>query len=93
MSPRTRRDNGDDPQRDPAPMASRDSGTSTGRHIGTIARLVRDKGFGFIKVDAQEYFFHRSAVSDYDGLTEGASVSFDGMNTMKGLRATNVVRA
>ena len=30
---------------------------------GTIKRLVRDRGFGFIRDDnGQEWFFHRSAV-------------------------------
>ena len=30
---------------------------------GTIKRLVRDRGFGFIRDDAgQEWFFHRSSV-------------------------------
>ena len=32
---------------------------------GTIKRLVRDRGFGFIRDDnGQEWFFHRSAVQD-----------------------------
>ncbi|HTV53499.1 MAG TPA: cold shock domain-containing protein, partial [Terriglobia bacterium] len=41
---------------------------------GTIKRLIRDRGFGFIRSeDGQEVFFHRSALQglDFDGLTEG----------------------
>ena len=41
---------------------------------GTIKRLVRDRGFGFIRDDrGQEWFFHRSAVQNgtFDHLNEG----------------------
>ena len=32
---------------------------------GTIKRLVKDRGFGFIRDDGgQEWFFHRSSVTD-----------------------------
>ena len=46
---------------------------------GTIKRLVRDRGFGFIRDDGgQEWFFHRSAVEgSFDQLNEGQRVSFD----------------
>jgi cold shock CspA family protein len=42
---------------------------------GTIKRLVRDKGFGFIGADrGAEYFFHRSACTGntFEGLREGS---------------------
>ena len=60
---------------------------------GTIARLLMDKGFGFIKgEDGQEYFMHRSVVRDgsFEGMWEGQKVTFDGGRGDKGLRAENV---
>jgi CspA family cold shock protein len=64
---------------------------------GTIARLVADKGFGFIRVDgvdgaADDYFFHRSALrgTQFDCLDLGDRVSFDAVDGPKGLRAENV---
>ena len=47
---------------------------------GTIKRLVRDRGFGFIRDDGgQEWFFHRSSVKAgaFEELNEGQRVSFD----------------
>ena len=46
---------------------------------GTIKRLVRDRGFGFIRDEGgQEWFFHRSSVQgSFDSLNEGQRVSFD----------------
>jgi CspA family cold shock protein len=63
------------------------------RMSGTIKRLVRDKGFGFIGADrGAEYFFHRSACAGetFDRLREGQSVSFDVGEGPKGPRAENV---
>ena len=60
---------------------------------GTIKRLVRDKGFGFIAVSSgPEYFFHRSACTgtSFDELREGQNVSFDVGQGPKGPRAENV---
>jgi CspA family cold shock protein len=59
---------------------------------GTIKRLVRDRGFGFIRDDGgQEWFFHRSAVEgNFDQLNEGQRVSFDEEPSAKGPRAANV---
>ncbi len=59
---------------------------------GTIKRLVRDKGFGFIRDEGgQEWFFHRSAVQDsFDELREGQRVTFDEEASTKGPRAGNV---
>ena len=59
---------------------------------GTIKRIQRDKGFGFIKDSSgQELFFHRSAVQgSFDSLTEGQHVSFDEEQSAKGPRAGNV---
>ena len=40
---------------------------------GTIKRIARDKGFGFIRDNSgQEWFFHRSSVQgSFDALNEG----------------------
>ena len=61
---------------------------------GTIKRLVRDRGFGFIRDDGgQEWFFHRSAVEpplDFDALRGGERVEFQVENSPKGPRAGRV---
>lgn len=51
---------------------------------GTIKKLVRDRGFGFILPegvtgDGNDLFFHRTDVqaSDYDSLREGQQVTYD----------------
>jgi CspA family cold shock protein len=47
---------------------------------GTIVRLVRDRGFGFIRMEnGQEVFFHATGVEGFpfDNLAEGQQVSFD----------------
>ena len=63
---------------------------------GTIARLVVDKGFGFIRVQGSdtEYFFHRSAVQgeDFKDLQEGDPVTFAAGEGPKGPRAEGVTR-
>ena len=60
---------------------------------GTIKRLVRDRGFGFIRDDGgQEWFFHRSSVNtgSFEALNEGQRVSFDEESSSKGPRAGNI---
>ena len=60
---------------------------------GTIKRLVRDRGFGFIRDDGgQEWFFHRSSVTAgaFEQLNEGQRVSFDEEPSAKGPRAGNI---
>jgi CspA family cold shock protein len=59
---------------------------------GTIKRVARDKGFGFIRDNSgQEYFFHRSSVQgSFDALNEGQRVSFDEEQSPKGPHAANV---
>jgi CspA family cold shock protein len=48
---------------------------------GKIKNLVRDRGFGFIRVDGStdEVFFHSSALveASFDSLQEGQAVEFD----------------
>ncbi len=60
---------------------------------GTIKKLIRDRGFGFITAqDGAEVFFHRNAVqgTPFDSLTEGQAVIFDTEQGDKGPRAANV---
>ena len=60
---------------------------------GTIARLLIDKGFGFIRDEGGiEHFFHRSAVRGavFELLREGQAVTFDAGRGDKGPRAENV---
>ena len=69
------------------------SGVECMASSGTIKRLVRDKGFGFISDGhASEYFFHQSACVDtrFDELREGQQVVFEIGNSPKGPRAENV---
>ncbi len=48
---------------------------------GTIKRIVRDRGFGFIQADGatEEVFFHSSVVEQptFDELNEGQQVEFE----------------
>ena len=60
---------------------------------GTIKRLVRDRGFGFIRsADGQEVFFHRTSLQNlsFEGLREGENVEFEVERGEKGPRAVNV---
>jgi len=59
---------------------------------GTIKRLVKEKGFGFIRCQDSEYFFHRSSLINlnWDELQEGDTVNFDVEKSPKGPRANNV---
>ena len=60
---------------------------------GTIARLLSDKGFGFIRDEGgTEHFFHRSSVEAgaFEQLNEGQRVSFDEEPSQKGPRAGNI---
>ncbi|MHB8654281.1 MAG: cold-shock protein [Terriglobia bacterium] len=60
---------------------------------GTIKRVIRDRGFGFIKsTEGQEVFFHRSGLQEinFDSLKEGENVEFEVEKGEKGDRAINV---
>ena len=60
---------------------------------GTVKKLVRERGFGFITPqDGPEIFFHRSALQaeGFDMLTEGQAVTFDVESGDKGPRAANM---
>ena len=59
---------------------------------GTIVRVAREKGFGFIRDErGRELFFHRSSVQgSFEDLTEGQRVTFEEEASTKGPRAGNV---
>ena len=60
---------------------------------GTIRKVVRDRGFGFIHTDdGREIFFHCSSLQrlDFDTLMEGEKVEFDVERGEKGPRAVRV---
>jgi len=60
---------------------------------GTIARLLIDKGFGFIRDEGGlEHFFHRSSVRNavFELLREGQHVEFTVEESAKGPRAGEV---
>lgn len=60
---------------------------------GVIRRLVRERGFGFIKSDdGQDFFFHRSELRGvtFDLLKEGENVEFEKGESPKGPKAVNI---
>jgi len=60
---------------------------------GKIKKLVRDRGFGFVRGDdGKEVFFHRSGLgsTDYDSLSEGDVVEYVVQEGPRGARAENV---
>ena len=62
-------------------------------HTGTIKKLVRDRGFGFISdTDGREIFFHQSSLTGvtFDALKGDENVEFDVEKSDKGPHATNV---
>lgn len=71
--------------------------------VGYIARLVSDRGFGFIKAlepdgtgAIPEWFFHRSQCEDpglFDRLKVKDRVEFETYDHEKGARASGVRRA
>lgn len=48
---------------------------------GTVARVITDRGFGFIKPEdgREDIFFHHSSVTNqgFDNLREGQAVEFE----------------
>jgi len=64
---------------------------------GTIARLVNDRGFGFIAREGEEkdLFFHSNELQNvqYDELKEGDKVTFEVTDGPKGPSATKVNKA
>ena len=62
-------------------------------YTGTIKKLIRDRGFGFISArDGREIFFHQSSLVDikFDALSEDQEIEFEVEKSFKGPRAFNV---
>lgn len=63
---------------------------------GRIARLVSDRGFGFISRDGEskDLFFHSKELDGvvFEDLKEGDLVQFEVSESPKGPNATNVSR-
>jgi CspA family cold shock protein len=60
---------------------------------GRIKKMVRDRGFGFIRgEDGKEVFFHRSGMAgaDYDNAAEGDTVEYVIQEGPRGARAEHV---
>ena len=60
---------------------------------GKIKKLVRERGFGFVRGDdGREVFLHRSGLGpvDYDSLSEGDVVEYVVQEGPRGARAENV---
>jgi cold shock protein len=61
---------------------------------GTVVRVIEDKGFGFVKQDAVEFFFHGTDVvggyAVFITLQVGQIVTFDEAASARGPRACNV---
>lgn len=63
------------------------------RYTGTIKKIVRERGFGFISArDGREIFFHRHCLNgvDFDSLDEEQKVEFEVEKTYKGSSAFNL---
>ena len=62
---------------------------------GTVKKIIRDKGYGFIVPDdgSDDVFFHRSSPAPrvrFEDISEGDSVQFEVVDSPKGPRAANV---
>ncbi len=60
---------------------------------GTVKRLMRERGFGFILAeDGKEIFFHRSELQDveFDKLEQGDHLEFTVTKGNKGPEATGI---
>jgi CspA family cold shock protein len=59
---------------------------------GTVLRTVPDRGFGFLRYDGQDYFFHYTSLENCSlaELSAGARVTFEPQQTPKGARAEHV---
>jgi CspA family cold shock protein len=77
------------PRRSSAPAPAPTGPKSRGR----IKKMVRDRGFGFIRgEDGKEVFFHRSGMAgaDYDNAAEGDTVEYVIQEGPRGARAEHV---
>jgi CspA family cold shock protein len=79
--------------RRPARRTTPTSAPTGPKSRGRIKKMVRERGFGFIRgEDGKEVFFHRSGLNagDYDGLNEGDLVEYVIQEGPRGARAENV---
>jgi CspA family cold shock protein len=79
--------------RRPARRTSPTQAATGPKSRGRIKKMVRERGFGFIRgEDGKEVFFHRSGLNagDYDGLNEGDLVEYVIQEGPRGARAENV---
>lgn len=88
------------PHRDFVVKQTTPAGEIEGKGLtGKIARIVADKGFGFIDGDnGVQYFFHHSVClpsnrGTFNNLYEGEKVTFDGIRSEKGPRCEMVMSA
>jgi CspA family cold shock protein len=63
---------------------------------GTVKRIMRDRGFGFISAeDGREIFFHRSELQNvsFEELLEGDHLEFNVVKGAKGPQAVGIKKA
>lgn len=54
---------------------------------GTVARVVTDRGFAFVRSGDTDYFLHHSEFDgEFNRLTQGTVISFTPINGPKGPR-------
>lgn len=65
--------------------------------FGIVKTIVRERGFGFVRVDdGSEFFFHRACCQptrqEFDYLVEGDRVEVETENSPKGPRCASLRR-
>lgn len=83
-------------KRTPAPGGASTPMPAGPKSKGKIKKMVRDRGFGFIRGDdGKEVFFHRSGLNagEYDVLNEGDIVEYIVQEGPRGARAEHVRHA
>jgi cold shock CspA family protein len=61
---------------------------------GVITRILRDKGYGFLRSDGLDFFVHHIQVQpSFDDLGESDAVEFNRIETSEGLAAVMVSRS
>src|SRR5262245_14801605 len=75
---------------------AKDKGGTFMRLSGVIARIVRDRGYGFLRAhNGHEYFYHRNNLVvgsvPFDDHRDGMPAEWDRQEAAKGPRAINVM--